>query len=52
MKRCLFLVAMAIAVSSMSGCIVEAHHPHSYHGGDHHHSCDRGRGHDCHHRHH
>jgi hypothetical protein len=53
MKRCLLLIAMAITVSSLSGCIVDAHHPHAYHdGGDHHHQCDRGRDHDCHDWHH
>jgi hypothetical protein len=47
MKRCLFLIAMAMTVSSMSGCIVDGHRPYRSHGDDRHH-CDRGHDHDCH----
>ena len=47
MKRCLLLIAMAITISSMSGCIVEANRPY-HHDGDDHHQCDHARDHDCH----
>jgi hypothetical protein len=47
MKRCLLLIAMAITVSSMNGCIVDAHRPHPYPGDDHH-QCDHSRDRDCH----
>lgn len=51
MKRCLLLIAMAITVSSMSGCIVDTHRPHPYYG-DAHHQCDQTRDRDCHDWHH
>ena len=47
MKRCLFLIAMAITLPSLAGCIIDPHRPYGYyHDRDRH--CDGYRDSDCH----